>query len=372
MPVGEFLRKYPHVFDVFTHPIRKNACFKFRPGFVDLLEEENDVVCGLEFENMVKIKKILMMSVNGSIHFHALRLTRREFGLTENFRECIVQKYGNVFKVVDMEVFELVDKDFVDCNDDNERFTAVAEVEKWREKEYREKWLSEFEVKHAFPMNFPTGFKKEPGFKEKLKNWQRLTYLKPYEKMEVARARGRGGIQRYEKRAVAIIHELLCLTVEKMLEVQKLVHFRKDLGIEVNIRELLLKHPGIFYVSTKGNTQMVFLREAYSQGCLVEPNPIYEVRRKLLDLILLGRRSTRRLRNERETDADREDLGSIDSESETSDDGHDITQNEIEREVSDEGHTISCVERQREENDGSFVIPFLENFAHCGHESEPP
>ncbi|XP_027170762.1 protein ROOT PRIMORDIUM DEFECTIVE 1 [Coffea eugenioides] len=357
IPVGAFLRKYPHVFDVFTHPILRNVCFKFRQEFVELLKEENDVIRGLEFESVMRIKKILMMSVNGSIHLHALRLARKELGLPEDFRESIIQKYDHVFRMVNLEVVELVRgisyNSGPDDSDENERFIGVAEVEKWREKEYREKWLSEFEVKYAFPMNFPTGFKKEAGFKDKLRNWQRLNYVKPYEKKEVVRVRTCGGVERYEKRAVAIIHELLCLTVEKMVDVQHLVHFRKDLGIEVNLRELVLKHPGIFYMSTKGDTQMVFLREAYSKGCLVEPNPIYDVRRKMLDLILLGPRCTRRLRTEWEV----------------SNQGQDVICTESRRKVSDEEQDISCIERQGEAKDGDFVIPILEDFADCSHQN---
>ncbi|KAL3502447.1 hypothetical protein ACH5RR_036896 [Cinchona calisaya] len=358
VPVGKFLRKYPHVFDVFTHPIRRNVCFKFTPNFVGLLKEENDVVCGLEFENMIRIKKILMMSVSGSIHLHALRLARKELGLPEDFRESIIKKYNYVFRLVDLEVVELVDKNSNNCgsddDDENEGFSGVAEIEKWREREYREKWLSEFEVKYAFPMNFPTGFKKDPGFKEKLRNWQRLNYVKPYEKKEVVRVRTCGGVERYEKRAVAIIHELLCLTVEKMVEVQHLVHFRKDLGIEVNLRELVLKHPGIFYMSTKGYVQMVFLREAYSQGCLVEPNPIYDTRRKILDLILLGSRCTRRLRSEREVGNHEQDL----------------TCTKSERGVSNEEQDVTCAGSQSEAKDGAFVIPILENFVDFSYEDE--
>ncbi|CAH9141662.1 unnamed protein product [Cuscuta epithymum] len=86
-----------------------------------------------------------------------------------------------------------------------------------------------------------------------------------------------------------------------MVRVERLAHFRKDLGIEVNIRELLLNHPGIFYISTKGDSQMVYLREAYdSQGCLIEPNKINNVRRKLLEVILMESRNTRGLNLERE------------------------------------------------------------------------
>lgn len=312
------------MFEVFTHPIQRNICCKFTPKFIELLKREDEILCEMEDINVVKIRKILMMSVNGKIHLHAIRLIRKELGLPEDFRESIIRKYDNVFRLFDLEIMELVDR-----NENNESSSYVADIEMWRERVYREKWLSEFETKYAFPINFPTGFMMVPGFREKLRNWQRLMYVKPYERMENVSIRGCGGVERYEKRAVGIFHELLCLTVEKKVEVERLAHFRKDLGVEVNIRELLLKHPGIFYISTRGNTQMVYLREAYDKGCLVGPNPVYDVRRKMLELILLGCRNTKELR--------------------------DWSEVEDRREV--------CNENELGTRDGDFVIPFLESFS---------
>lgn len=288
----------------------------------ELILLERVVVKELEMEAVKRVKKLLMMSVNGTLRVHALRLMRRELGLPQDFRDSILGKYSGDFRLVDLEVVALVGWD-----DE----LGTAHVEKWREKEYTEKWLSEFETKFAFPINFPTGFKIERGFREKLKNWQRLPYTKPYERKEVIRVRTCGGVQRYEKRAVAVLHELLSLTVEKMVEVDQLAHFRRDFAIEVNVRELLLTHPGIFYISTKGKAQTVFLREAYSKGGLVEPNPVYTARRNMLDLILLGRRKTKQF---------------LDCDSKSKEES-----NAVVYELDDEG-----VQRQ-----GDWVIPFLES-----------
>ncbi|GAU21791.1 hypothetical protein TSUD_329150 [Trifolium subterraneum] len=280
--VTSFLQKYPHVFDLFVHPFRRNMCCRITRKMKELILLEDVVVRQHEIEVVKRVKKLLMMSLNGTLHVHALRLNRRELGLPCDFRESILGKYCDEFRLVDLEIVALVGWD-----DE----LGIAHVEKWREREYREKWLSEFETKFAFPINFPTGFKIERGFREKLKTWQRLSYTKPYERKDVKC----GGEQRYEKRAVAVLHELLSLTVEKMVEVDQLAHFRRDFAIEVNMRELLLRHPGIFYISTKGNAQTVFLREAYEKGGLVEPNPVYAVRRNMLELVLLGRRKTKQL-----------------------------------------------------------------------------
>ncbi|CAN1187994.1 Protein ROOT PRIMORDIUM DEFECTIVE 1 [Linum perenne] len=296
--VSEFIQKYPHIFEIFPHPIRRNLCCRITSKMKDLMSEEAKVTKECELEVLWRLKKLLMMSKNGTLHVHALRMIRRELGLPEDFRDSILDKYRSVFQMVDLEIVKLVSRD---------ESLGLAEIEKWREKEYKDKWLSELETKYAFPIHYPTGFKIKGGLREQMRNWQRVPYLKPYEKIGGGRIRGSSWVEQCEKRAVAMIHELLSLTVEKRVEVQRIAHFKKDFGMEmeVNLRELLLKHPGIFYISTKGSTQLVFLREAYAKGCLVESNPIYVVRKKMLDLILVGRRNTKELQCSREEDIER-------------------------------------------------------------------
>lgn len=285
MAIGAFLRKYPQVFEIFVHRIEKNMCCRITRKMAGLIEEEARIVRESESAAVLRLRKLLAISTRGTLHVHALWLARRELGLPDDFRTSVILSHPQDFRLESPETVSLVASGDLEIE---------AEVEKWREREHREKWLSEFEIRYAFPVQLPTGFQIEKGFREKLRNWQRLQYVKPYEKMEAAvRVRSCGGLERFEKRAVGIIHEFLSLTVEKMIEVERLSHFRRDFAMEVNVRELLLKHPGIFYISTKGGgSQVVFLREAYRRGSLVEPNAIYSVRRRMLDLILMGRRST--------------------------------------------------------------------------------
>ncbi|GAB2277685.1 hypothetical protein Dimus_012389 [Dionaea muscipula] len=300
--VTEFLRKYPHVFEIFSRPLKKNLCCRVTEKMRGLIDEESAAIRDCEVENVRRVKKLLMMSKSGTLHMHALGLVKRELGLPDDFRHSILGgKYSNDFKLIDSEIVGLVERRADDDDDDDdERSLAVAKVEEWREKEYTEKWLSEFETKYAFPVNFPTGFKFEKGFREAMRIWQRTPYVKPYETTTSTTPP-----QRFEKRVVGILHELLSLTVEKTIQVERLVHFRRDLGIPpvINFRELLLKHPGIFYISTKGPNQTVFLRDAYNNtGSLQlhQPNPIHGVRKKMLDLLMLGCRNTRELESAKE------------------------------------------------------------------------
>nr|POE57719.1 protein stichel [Quercus suber] len=99
-----------------------------------------------------------------------------------------------------------------------------------------------------------------------------------------------------EKRAVATIHELLSLTVEKKITLERIAHFRMAMNLPKRLKEFLLQHQGIFYISTRGNLgklHMVFLREAYKKGEFVEPNDLYMVRRQLADLVLLSPRKAK-------------------------------------------------------------------------------
>ena len=277
--IGAFLRKYPKIFELFVHKVNGKMCCRMSPEMVDLVNEEERAVISEKSSSIDRIKKLLMMSTTESLNVHALWLSRRELGLPEDFKSSIILKNSEDFRMETLERVKLVSR---------ER-EAEAEVERWREREHRERWLSEFETRYAFPVDFPTGFLMERGFREKLKNWQRLQYIKPYEKIKNFRIRSCK--ERFEKRVVGIIHEFLSLTVEKRAKVDLFSHFRKDFCLEVNIRELLLKHPGIFYISSKGNSQLVYLREGYKRGLLVEHNPVYLVRRRMLDLILMGRRA---------------------------------------------------------------------------------
>eukprot|EP01018_Ginkgo_biloba_P015633 Gb_36766 [translate_table: standard] len=288
-PAGMFLKKYPHIFEVYTHPVKQAPWCRLTKKALNLIEEEKKAIKENESCAIETLKKLLMMSTNGMLKLHSIRLVTREFGLPDDFKNLILLKHPEHFRLIEKENVQLVLRD---------SSLAVAQVEKWREKEYREKWVSEFETRYAFKLEYPTGFKIQKGFKDKMRNWQKLPYLSPYEDMGKVGIGSGGGVQRVQKRAVGILHEFLSLTVEKMVDVERLSHFRKAFKMELNIRDLILEHPGIFYLSTKGNTETVFLREAYFRGRLIESNPVYAVRRKLLDLIVLGSHNARDLMSE--------------------------------------------------------------------------
>ncbi|KAL5076423.1 hypothetical protein RYX36_015407, partial [Vicia faba] len=60
-----------------------------------------------ELLDCYEVKKLL----NGTLHVHALRLMRRELGLPCDFRDFILWRYIDEFRLVDLEIMALVDWD---------------------------------------------------------------------------------------------------------------------------------------------------------------------------------------------------------------------------------------------------------------------
>ncbi|KAG9134247.1 hypothetical protein Leryth_019183 [Lithospermum erythrorhizon] len=283
-----FLRKYPHIFDIFYHPIKKQPFCRLTETAFNLSNLEGEAIMGCLEVVVERLIRVLSMSVSRSLPLRAVFKVYRELGLPDDFEESVISRNSGVFVLEDgNEVNTHVLKLVKNVN----REGMVAAVEDWRVVEYCNEDCDgdSSEFRCGFKLSYPPGMRLKKDFKAKVKEWQRLPYVGPYDEMGVKRTT-KAGVKEMEKRAVGMLHEFLSLTVEKMVEVEKISHFRKSFGIDLNIRDLFLDHPGMFYLSTKGKKHTVFLREAYERGRLIEPNPVYVARRKLLDLVLLGRR----------------------------------------------------------------------------------
>ncbi|QHN79183.1 protein WHAT'S THIS FACTOR 1 homolog, chloroplastic-like [Arachis hypogaea] len=91
-----------------------------------------------------------------------------------------------------------------------------------------------------------------------------------------------------EKMNVGLVHEVLSLTLWKKALIVKLGHFRREFALPDRLNVLLLKHPGIFYVSNKYQIYTVLLREAYVGSELVEKDPLVVVKEKFGELMQEG------------------------------------------------------------------------------------
>ncbi|XP_021735537.1 protein ROOT PRIMORDIUM DEFECTIVE 1-like [Chenopodium quinoa] len=280
--LSDFLRKSPKLFDLYKD--RKGTLWVgMTPEAEDLLEEEEREIEAHSDKLAEYVTRILMMSIDKRIRVDKIAHFRRDFGLPFDFRNNWVHNYPNLFRLVKAEADDGgVDHEFLElANWKNE--WAITELEK-RGKKFSGDELnlhSPGKLSLAFPMKFPPNFKKLFRFGGTLEHFQKREYLSPY-----ADARGlAAGSQEFDKRAVAVMHELLSFTLEKRLVTDHLTHFRRELVMPQKLMRLLLKHFGIFYVSERGKRFHVFLNEAYNGPELIEKCPLVLWKEKVMNLI---------------------------------------------------------------------------------------
>ncbi|KAJ0788777.1 putative plant organelle RNA recognition domain-containing protein [Helianthus annuus] len=287
-----FLRKYPRIFEVYYDPALSKPCCKLTPTAMQISKDESAAINDTHPLVIDRLTQLLSMSLSKTLPLRAFFKVWRELGLPDDFEDSILSQNPHLFNILDAHepnthLIKLV------TTPSHEKLTAA--VENWRITECCKDDCSvdRTEMRFSFKHGYPPSMKLKKNLRAKVKEWQKLPYTGPYEELTSVKKRSKTGVMEIEKRAVAIVHEFLSLTVEKTVEVEKISHFRKWFGIDLNVRDLFLDHPGMFYLSTKGKRHTVFLREGYERGCLIEPNPVYVVRRKLLDLVILGRRGLR-------------------------------------------------------------------------------
>lgn len=289
---SRFLLKFPHVFDIYEHPVQRILYCRLTRKAIRQIEMEREAVLAQLPDAVTCLRKLLMMSNAGRLRLEHVRIARVEFGLPDDFEYSVVLKHPEYFRLFDgkdsrSKYIEIVRRD---------PSLAVCAIDKVREMEYRERGCNEEDVRFAFLVNFPPGFKIGKYYRIAVWKWQRIPYWSPYEDISGYDLRSLEAQKRMEKRAIATIHELLSVTVEKKITLERIAHFRLAMDLPKKLKEFLLQHQGIFYISTRGNhgkLHTVFLREAYRRGELIEPNDLYLARRKLVELVLISPRTVK-------------------------------------------------------------------------------
>ncbi|KAJ0236770.1 Plant organelle RNA recognition domain-containing protein [Hirschfeldia incana] len=264
-----WLKKYPCCFDVYLEE-DEYYCRLTKP-MMALVEEEELVKEAQEPVLADRLAKLLMMSVDQRLNVVKLNELKRSFGFGDDYVVRIVAKYGDVFRLV---------------NYSGRKSSMEIELLSWNP----ELAVSAVEAAAAgnesgsepsFSCSLPTTWT-NPW--ERFEEFNASPYISPYrEPGEVVE-----GEKESEKRSVGVVHELLSLTLWKKLSVVKLSHFKKEFGLPEKLNGLLLKHPGIFYVSNKYQVHTVLLREGYDGSELVHKDPLVVVKDKFGELMQQG------------------------------------------------------------------------------------
>ncbi|KAJ0525175.1 putative plant organelle RNA recognition domain-containing protein [Helianthus annuus] len=246
----------------------------------ELVEEEERLIAENEGKAVEHVTRLLMMSVNKILPLDKIAHFRRDLGLPYDFRKHWVHKYPDCFRVLkdedDVEFLKLVS--WNPC-------WSVTEVEKKVTGITKAENHVPGRLSLAFPMKFPPDYKKVYRYGGQIENFQKREYLSPYADAKELKV----GSVEFDKRAIAVMHEVLSFMNEKRLITDHLTHFRREFVMPQiwwvwEVMRILLKHFGIFYVSERGKRFSVFLTEAYDGSELIEKCPLVVWKEKVVSL----------------------------------------------------------------------------------------
>uniref|UniRef100_A0A5B7A9C8 PORR domain-containing protein n=1 Tax=Davidia involucrata TaxID=16924 RepID=A0A5B7A9C8_DAVIN len=262
-----WLKKYPCCFEVYLE--NDDYFCQLTKRMMFLVEEEESVKDMQESVFVERLAKLLMMSSNQGLNVVKFNELKRNFGFPDDYLIRIVPKYPDMFQIVNHSGRQgSMEIELVSWNPD----LAVSAIEMKAQKH---------DYEPCFSCSLPSTW---------VKSWERFhefnstPYISPYldPKSLVE------GSKEMEKRTIGLVHELLSLTLWKKVSIIKLCHFRREFCLPEKLNVLLLKHPGIFYVSNKYQIYTVLLREGYNGSELIDKDPLVVVKDKFGELMQEG------------------------------------------------------------------------------------
>lgn len=292
------IHRYPTIFELFYIPVPPmpiNAtgpltqlCVRLTPSAASLAKKETDLKKCMAASLVRKLQKLLMLASP----YHRILLSKLvhmspDLGLPVNFRSRLCNDHPDKFKVVDTSygrALELVSWDsnlatIIPSHDEVESLGLIVDRPLKFEHLRLRKGLNVKRSHHDYLIKF----KEVPDVCPYTTNVENLVK----ESIEA------------EKRACAVVREVLGMTVEKRTLVDHLTHFRKEFGLPNKLRGMLIRHPELFYVSIKGQRDSVFLVEGYSEkGALLDKDETLVLKDQLVELVREGKRLRREKKRE--------------------------------------------------------------------------
>ncbi|KAF8412136.1 hypothetical protein HHK36_000092 [Tetracentron sinense] len=300
------LRRFPAIFEIVEEGAY-SLQFKLTPEAERIYMEELKVRNEMEGLLVVKLRKLLMMSLDKRILLEKIAHLRTDFGLPLEFRDTICHRYPQYFKVVPTERGPSLEL----THWDPELAVSAFEIseEENQAREIEEKNLIIDRTPKFNRIKLPKGLNLSKGEMRRICKFRDIPYISPYSDFSELKA----GTPEKEKHACGVIHEILSLTVEKRTLVDHLTHFREEFRFSQQLRGMLIRHPDMFYVSLKGDRDSVFLREAYRDSQLMEKDRFLIIKEKLRSLVVVPRfprRGSPKIHTVGEDEADKLEEGS--------------------------------------------------------------
>lgn len=289
------IHRYPTIFEFFTIPTPptplnatkplSQLCVRLTPAAAALAVREYELKSKMSVLLAAKLQKLLMLSSHHRILLSKLVHIGPDLGLPVNFRSRLCNEFPDKFKVVDTSygrALELVSWD-----------SSLAHPLPSHEVDSASLGLivdRPLKFKH---LRLRKGINLKRRHQDYLMKFNELPDVCPYTSKVKDFPKESNEA---EKRACAVVREVLGMMVEKRTLVDHLTHFRKDFGLPNKLRAMLVRHPELFYVSLKGLRHSVFLVEGYDDGRLKEKDELLVIKDKFMQLVREGKQLRREKR----------------------------------------------------------------------------
>lgn len=278
------IEKYPSIFRV-NGGNRTPPSVELTEKAKRIAEEEAGARKQMEPILVENLRKLLMMSVDCRVPLEKIEFIQTELGLPQGFKETLIPKYPDYFSAKDFNGRSYLQLENWDSSlavtAREKRFArervldSVAHVRKARISKD-----GNFSGPYAFLINYPAGFRPNKSYLEEVQRWQKMEFPSPY----LNARRFEASDPKARKRVVAVLHELLSLTMEKRMTSAQLDAFHSEFLLPARLLLCLIKHHGIFYITNKGAKSTVFLKEAYDGSNLIEKSPLLRFNDKFVSL----------------------------------------------------------------------------------------
>lgn len=279
------IEKYPSIFYV-TEAGRRPAMVMLTQKAGKIAALETEAKEQMEPILVKNLRKLLMLSVECRVPLETIEKIGVELGLPTDFKNSLIRKYPQFFSVKGIDGREYLSLEQWDSS-----LTVTVREERLACNEFLDQGSNlkkariskdgNFPGRCAFPMNFPAGFRPNMSYLDELQKWQKMEFPSPY----LNARRFEVDDPKFRKRLVAVLHELLSLTMEKRLTFGQLDAFHYEYRLPPKLLLFLIKHHGIFYLTNKGAKSTVILKEAYDGYNLVDLCPLLAFRKRFVSLI---------------------------------------------------------------------------------------
>lgn len=288
------IHRYPSIFELFSIPypptplnatkLYPQLCVRLTPAAASLAKQDSNLKLVISNTLAEKLQKLLMLSSHHRILLSKLVHLAPDLSMPPNFRSRLCNDYPEKFRTVDTSYGRALELVFWDpelakplpCLQVSSRELIVDRPLKFNLLKLRK------------------GLNLKRAHQEFLIKFRDLPDVCPYK--TPASELAKESLES-EKRACAVVREVLGMMIEKRTLIDHLTHFRKDFGLPNKLRGMIVRHPELFYVSLKGQRDSVFLVEGFNdKGHLIEKDETLAIKNQWMKLLMEGKRMRREKR----------------------------------------------------------------------------